>query len=192
MLSGKQQAETLQSLDQEIREHKSGYERIFCEAVGRALSFWARLEELLVVITAILLGTQFTKAGIVMYSIVNFHVRINIINELFSLEPSYGKLETKWNKIAENLRSLTDTRDRLAHHTVYSRYSVDDSTTKILDTSLRPAYLDLRKKSQKYQPLDFDQLMHFLHTLQIVYKELAELINAMKIIQQETSQQKSS
>ena len=86
MLSAKQQAKAFQSLDYEIKELNSGYESTFCEAIGRALSFWARLEELLVVITSILLGTQFTKAGIIMYSIVNFHVRLNIINELFALE----------------------------------------------------------------------------------------------------------
>jgi hypothetical protein len=124
------------------------------EAVGRALSFWARMEELLVVITSILLGTQFTKAGIIIYSIVNFHIRLNIINELFLLEPRYGKLESKWNKIAEKLRILTDTRDRLAHHTIYSISSEDNASAKVLDTSLRPARLDLRRKSQKYHPLE--------------------------------------
>jgi hypothetical protein len=67
MLSAKQKAKTLQSINQEIMERKSAYESTFCEAVGRALSFWARLEELLVVITGILLGTQFTNAGIIMY-----------------------------------------------------------------------------------------------------------------------------
>ena len=147
-LSANRQAPAFESLEQEG-------ETLFFAAVGQTLSFWASVEELLVLITSMLLGTQSTKAGIIMYSIINFNVKLNIINELFSLEPDYRTLEPKWNKINERLRALKDTIDRLAHHTIFSEDRINAS---ILDTSLKPVRLDIRQKSQKYQPLDFAKI----------------------------------
>src|ERR1700692_3471538 len=117
-------------------------------AVGRALSLTSHTDENLVAITGMLLRTKFQMAGVVMYSIINFHVRLNIIDELFSISPHYGSLKPKWNNINEKLRAMQDTRDRLAHHTLYSSVTNDS-------VALNPGRLDTRRKSQKYKPLDF-------------------------------------
>lgn len=188
-LTAKQKELAIEFIDRETAKSKSEFEKIFMEAVGRSLSFWAKVEELLVVITGILLGTQSTKAGIIMYSIVNFNVRLNIINELFSIDHDYRRLEPKWNKINEKLRSLRDTRDRLAHHTIYP---AEETVSMKIGTSLKPARFDVRQKSQKYQPLDFKKIMQFSSDLRIVTKDLLVLINAMELVQRDTLQRKSS
>jgi hypothetical protein len=51
--------------------------------VGKALSFWASLEEILVGIASLLLSNSLQKAGVVMYSIINFGTWLGIITELF-------------------------------------------------------------------------------------------------------------
>jgi hypothetical protein len=160
-------------------------------SVGQALSHWAGMEGVLVAIVSLLLRThEANKVGIVLYSIINFNAWLSIIGELFSQEPLYISLKPKWNKISERLRGLKDTRDRLAHHTVYDG---SQSTTISGDTSLRPAQFDIRQKSQKYQPLDFDQVLKFSDSVGKVQDDLTTLLNAMTaLLTHETSQKKSS
>jgi hypothetical protein len=144
-------------------------------AVGRALSIWAQTEESLVIIITILLRTQPTKAGIIMYSIINFNVWLGIADEL-AIDQSYTALKHKWNKINERLKKLNDTRVRLAHHTVYNI-----SNNNFDYKSLKPGRFDTRGKSQKYpQPLDYDQISDFIRSLNV--KDLLALINAMNAI----------
>jgi hypothetical protein len=102
---------------------KTGRERELFAAVGQGLSAWAHLETSLVIITGILLSTNFTKAGIIIYSIINFNVKLSIITELFAVEPKYSALKSQWNRKIKSLRQLNDTRDRLAHHTVHGSRS---------------------------------------------------------------------
>ena len=73
-------------------------------SVGQALSAWAAMEESLVGIVALLLRTSRPKAGIMMYSILNFQVWLNVVGELFSQDELYVTLKPKWNKIYEKLR----------------------------------------------------------------------------------------
>jgi hypothetical protein len=178
--------------NQEMGEKwKSVHRQALFANVGLALSQWAGLEDTLVAIASMLLRThEANKVGIVMYSIVNFNVWRSIIGELFSQEPLYRPLKTKWNKISERLRELKDTRDRLAHHTIY--YG-DRATTITGDTSLRPSRFDIRQKSQKYQPLDYDQISKFIDSVSKAVEDLTALLNAMTaLLTHETSQQKSS
>jgi hypothetical protein len=124
-----------------------------------------------------------------MYSIINFNVWIGLIDELFVLEPSQTPLKPKWNKISERLRGLKDTRDRLAHHTIYSGPKIGATG----DTLLRPGRLDARQKSQKYEPLNFEQISTFTHSVTEVLNALTTLINAMtEIVEREPLPQKSS
>jgi hypothetical protein len=161
------------------------------ELVGLALSQWAGMEELLIGITGLLLRTsEFWKVGTIMYSIVSFPVWLGIIDDLFLLEPRYITLKPKWNKLSNRLRGLKETRDRLAHHTLYSG---DKAATEAGDTSLRPGRFDIRQKVQKYQPLDYDQISKFIDHTGKVQDDLRALLNAMTaILTHETSQQKSS
>lgn len=157
--------------------------------VGQALSEWARMEELLVGIASLLLRThEFPKVGIIMYSI-NFHPWLGIISDLFSEEPRYAVLKPKWDKLAKRLRGLKETRDRLAHHTIYDG---EKAGTFAGDTSLRHSRFDIRQKTKKYQPLDYDQISQFQDSMGKVHKDLTALLNAMTaLLTQETSQQKS-
>lgn len=166
---------------------KTDRERELYAAVGQGLSAWAHLETSLVIITGMLLGTDFSKAGIIIYSVINFNVKLSIITELFAVEPRYSALKPQWNKKIKRLRQLNDTRDRLAHHTAQgSRTFLDD------DISLRPGQLDTRDKSQKYQPLDHNQIIEFIFSVSRVTQNLTVLVDAMtEILRQETLRQKS-
>src|ERR1035437_1619609 len=107
--------------DQETGERwKSLHRKELLASAGLALSHWATMEELRVGIACLLLRThEANKVGIILYSIFNFNSWLSIIGELFSQEPRYITLKPRWNKISERLKGLKDTRDRLAHHTIY-------------------------------------------------------------------------
>jgi len=133
--------------------------------VGLALSSWSEIERLLVIITSTMLRTTPEKTGIILYSVINFNIWLNIIEELFTLEPDFAPLKPRWNKMKARLRSSKDMRDRLAHHTVWS---------ETLSAELRPGPLDLRAKSlkHKYEPLDAEQILSFIETT----SELTKLV----------------
>ena len=170
-------------------ELKLIHEKALYTSIGFALTTWARMEDSLIAMTGMLLGTKFTYAGVVMYSIVNFNIWLVIIDELFSLNPTYKPLKPKWNKINERLKALKDTRDRLAHHVAQSADQVAFGT----DTSLRPARFDTRAKAKKYQPLTFNQISSFIESVAAVVANQTVLINAMtEILEREPSPQKSS
>lgn len=159
-------------------------------SIGHALCHWAAMEDLLVAIASLLLRThESNKVGIILYSI-NFNVWLNIIDELFLQEPMYITLKAKWNKINSRLMGLKDTRNSLAHHTIY----YGGNSTFIYNTSLRPARFDIRQKSQKNQPpLDFYQISKFDEDIDTVQNDLKALLSAMTdLLTHETSQQKSS
>src|SRR5579864_7266594 len=68
----------------------------FYAAVGKGISNWSKMEERLVGVVAKLLRTPDMKAGLVMYSIMNFHTWINIIDDLFALDGTYPKSLKIW------------------------------------------------------------------------------------------------
>jgi hypothetical protein len=177
--------------DQEIGEQWTTVHRhaLFAN-VGLALSQWGGMEDTLVGITSLLLRThEGHKVGIILYSIINFNVWLSIIGELFSQEPLYEALKPKWNKASERLRGLKDTRDRLAHHTIYYGEKAD---TLRGATTLRPARFDIRLKSQKYQPLGNDQIFKFIDDVTKVSEDLRVLLTTMtELLIHETSQKKS-
>lgn len=170
---------------------KSTHRWALYTSVGQALTQWAALEDLLVGIACLLLRThEANKVGIVLYSIVNFNVWLGIIEELFSQEPLYLALKPTWNKLSSRLRGLKETRDRLAHHTIYEG---DKAATVDGDTSLRPSQFDLRQKNKKYQPLNYEEISKFMESLHRVHVDLNVLLTAMTaVLRRETSQQKSS
>ena len=160
-------------------------------SVGQALSQWAGMEELLIAIASLLLRTyEVNKVGTIMYSIISFPVWLAIIGELFSQEPLYSTLKPKWNKINDRLKGLKDIRDQLAHHTIYYGERVSTITS---DTGLRPGRFDTRQKSQKYQPLDYDQISKFMDSMGKITNDLRGLLTDMtELLQSDTSQRKSS
>jgi hypothetical protein len=144
----------------------------FYRSVGQAISMWASMEDLLVEIAALLLDTSEEKAGLLMYSIINFNVWLNIIDELFSIEPRYQTHKATWTAQSEKLRGMNDTRVRLAHHTV--RAQIDNSPL-----ALRPGRYDSRMKSRKHKPLTEAEIVAFGGQMIEVYSVLAALWKAM-------------
>ena len=180
-------AAELESIDQEARWR---YRQLLYSHVGQALCVWSAMEDTLVAIASMLLRTDVTKSGLVMYSIINFSVWLNLIDELFPLEPAYMPLKPRWNKLNERLRALKDTRDRLAHHIAHTRDDIDFPEDS---TSLRPGRYDTRRKSQKYQPLTRKQIEAFTGAVAEVNEDLGALITAMAaLVERGTSPQKSS
>lgn len=152
----------------------SEYIRTFYCAIGQGISFWSSMEGILVCVAAKLLGTTGDKAGLSLYSINNFYSWLTIIDELFTLEGRYSIHKSDWGKISAKLRSLNDTRVRLAHHTNWGG-SPDDG-----GALLRPHIFDVRAKSRKYAPLDMEEITSFSGEVLKVERSLVALIKSMR------------
>ena len=85
-------------------------------AVGQGISYWSHMEEALVEVVAKLLKISRTKAGLLMYSIINFNTWLQIIDDLFVLDGTYPQSLKLWRKILDAIKVEKDMRDRLAHH----------------------------------------------------------------------------
>src|ERR1700758_619872 len=77
----------------------------FYAAVGKGISNWSKMEERLVSVVARLLRTSDAKAGLVMYSIMNFHAWVQIIDDLFVLDSTYPKSLKLWRKMIDDLKA---------------------------------------------------------------------------------------
>ena len=146
----------------------------FYSSVGQAISTWASMETHLVSIASHLLDTSEEKTGLMLYSIQNFHAWLNIIDELFSMEPKFEKHRDEWTKISANLRTWNDTRLRLAHNTVWS--STDPTPM------LRPGIFDSRSKSRKHKPLENAEIAAFIGLMVDVVGKVGNLALAMRAI----------
>jgi hypothetical protein len=146
----------------------------FLAAIGEAISLWASMEGILVQIAARLLGTTDRKAGLVLYSI-SFFAWLQIIEELFILEPKYSGDKAAWGVAANKLRRLNDIRTRLAHHTIWD-YPDDD------DIFLRPAQFDARSKSKKQQPLSLGDIRKFIDDLFDVQDDIIDIHIKMRTL----------
>jgi hypothetical protein len=140
--------------------------------VGTALTSWATMEESMVVILSMLLRTETEKAGLILYSIINFSVWISIIDELFAIDDLYSPLKPRWNKLVERLRRLKDDRDRIAHHAVRKR---EANASIFAETTLRASDFDIRKKSLKHKPMANDDIMAFASKINELAKDLLSL-----------------
>ena len=153
-------------------------QNLFME-VGRALSTWAYLEEIMVCIVSLLLTNSVNKAGVVMYSIINFGTWLIIISELFPHDELYAHLKPNWDKLTSRLRALKDVRDRLAHHSAF-KSEIPAKFFKL--TTIAPSPYDVRAKSMRYKPISPLEIGQFIITVTDVAKELAALVNEMEKI----------
>jgi hypothetical protein len=142
--------------------------------VGSALT--TSMEEAMVMILAQLLRTNADKAGLILYSTINFNVWISIIDERFAIDDVYSKLKPRWNKLAERLRRLKDDRDRIAHHAVNKK---EANTSTFAQPALRPSDLDIRQKSLKYRPMANDDIMEFSSKVNTLSRDLLGLAQVM-------------
>jgi hypothetical protein len=167
-----------EDVEVDAKTKESREEALFTE-VGKALSSWAALEEILVCIASLLLTNSVQKAGVVMYSIINFGAWLGIITELFPHEELYTHLKPKWDELTSRLRALKDIRDRLAHH---SAFKSDIPAAIFKPTSLSPSPYDVRAKSMRYQPLTPVQIQEFYAAVADMAKDLTALVHEMEAI----------
>jgi hypothetical protein len=146
-------------------------------------------------IAAMLLDTQPEKAGLVFYSINNFHTWLSIIEELFALDPKFTPLRPEWIAISNRLRKLNDTRVSLAHHALgpgkgFKQFVETDNDDLFgVFPTLRPHSSDTRTKSKKHAPIGLEQLSEFIHELATTQKMLAALIDRMRPIHLQEKQE---
>lgn len=183
MLVGESEKRRQQVLDEDLdvdtKTQASLEEALFTE-VGKALSSWASLEEILVCVASFLLTNSVEKAGVVMYSIINFGTWLSIISELFPLSEAHAHLKPRWDKLTSRLRALKDTRDRLAHH---SAFESQTPSWLFKVKSIAPSPYDVRSKSKKYKPLTLEQIREFYAAITDMIRDLAALVNEMEDLQ---------
>jgi hypothetical protein len=109
---------------------------------------------------------------------MNFFAWLNIIDELFLLEPKYAEFKTDWGSISAKLRALNDTRVRLAHHTTW------DGSQDQGQLRLKPSKFDTRPKSKKYAALSATEILAFIEAVWAVHKQLMQLAKDMTAAQQ--------
>jgi len=163
---------------------KLGDEAVY-QTIGHALTAWAHMEAGLVVIFGMLLRTESERAGLILYSIINFSSWLSLIDEFFTVDPLYAPLKPRWNKLNERLRELKDTRDRLAHQ------SADRETEDALGRTLRPSPMDLRQKSLKYKPMSARDITVFSEKVISLNEDLSNFIEEQMMKVLRSSQEKS-
>jgi len=152
----------------------------FYTAVGLGISSWSKMEERLVQVVARLLRTPEAKAGLIMYSIINLHVWIQIIDDLFVLDGTYPKSLKLWRSIAESLRAENDIRVGLAHFSI-SQDDVDPGEElRAIQAYLRPGRFDIRSKSKKWKPLTMVEIVEFTVRVGEIHDRLISLLVLMK------------
>lgn len=148
------------------------YREVYYTGVGQSISAWANMETTIVRIFALVMHTTDEKAGLVLYSIMNFNTWLAVTSELMALDKKYSEFTDSWNKKAERLRSLNDTRVRLAHHTVWE----SDPN----DWGVKPSRLDTRAKAKKYKALSIGDLKDFSDKQEKISIELFDLCETMR------------
>ena len=189
--------EQLQAIRADLRATWEDMERQevanFYRAVGGALTTWALMEERLILIASLLMMTRVKKTELIFYSIINFHVWLAIITELFPLEPNLSHFQKRWNKLAERLRGEKDNRDRLAHTPMVPRTVADNLEGRAV---LQTPRLDMRTKSQTSPPLDINDIIKFRGRVDAIANDLFKLLDEMddhlKMIALASSQQTPS
>lgn len=148
--------------------------RILYLSVGLAITAWAKMEDHLVGVAALLLRTPIEKAGTVMYSIINFNAWLGLISDLFEQDEQLKPLKGEWNKISKRIRAIKDKRDQIAHHPV-----VEVDSLLVPSAAIRRSKFDMRLKSQRLRPLDIDEINHLAETVAAISPDLHELLMEM-------------
>jgi len=152
----------------------------FYTTVGLGISHWSQMEERLVQVAARLLRIPEAKAGLIMYSIINLHTWLQIIDELFELDGTYPKSVKLWNAIAKSLRAENDTRVALAHYSISQEDIDPGEELRAIQAYLRPRKLDVRSKSKKWKPLTMTEIMDFARRVGNIHDKLLTLLTLMK------------
>jgi hypothetical protein len=153
--------------------------KTFYGVVGQGISHWSHMEERLIQVAARLLRTTEAKAGLVMYSIINFNVWLQIIDDLFVMDGTYPTSFKMWRRVLKALKKEKDIRDRLAHHAL-SQEREAYKHTKGIQAYLRPAKSDTRNKSKQMKPLTILEIVDFTGSVGDIHSMLILLLQQMK------------
>jgi hypothetical protein len=158
---------------------RSAEELRFYAAVGKGISNWSKMEERLVGVVGRLLRTTEPKAGLVMYSIINFYTWIQIIDDLFAIDGTYPKSLKLWRGMKEQLKAENDVRVRLAHHAMF-----EDGLAQALGVTaqfrLQAARLDTRTKTRGHKPLSTTEIEDFSERVAKLHVRVRVLLLRMK------------
>ncbi len=159
----------------------------FYTTVGQAISHWSHMEERLVQVAAKLLKTSMPKTGLIMYSIINFNVWLQIIDDLFVMDGTYPESMKLWRRILSAIKAEKDMRDRLAHHGLSQeeeiyRHVKGKRTILVRSTEayLRPPKIDTRGKQKKMKPLTMGEIVDFTGRILDIHNALIVLLERMK------------
>lgn len=153
--------------------------RMLFYCVGQAITAWAKMEEMLVGIAALLLRTPIEKAGVVMYSTINFNVWLSVITDLFEQDEKLKPLKPRWNKISERIRAVKDKRDQIAHHSAEETGTPSAAVLAATAVSIRRSKFDMRTKSQRLRPLDIDEIQALAETVAAIAVDLYAFLTVM-------------
>ena len=144
-------------------------ERVLFTFIGMSLTSWARMEEVMVVLVRLLLRTDRARAGLIMYSIINFNVWLTLIDDLFDHDPEFKSFKPRWTKIAERIRRIKDTRS----------HQIPAGMSSVPDRYLIPSKYDFRQKSQRYKPLTKTEIFAFMESVMAITTDLADFVEGM-------------
>jgi hypothetical protein len=151
----------------------------FYLAVGQGISHWSNMEGRLVQVAAKLVGAPEAKVGLIMFSVINIHTWIQIIDDLFLIDGTYPNSMKLWRSIARSLKAENDIRVRLAHHSI-SQERFETPEEAGYQAYLRPARLDTRAKSKKFEPLTMVEIVNFTGRVGDIHEKLISLLTLMK------------
>jgi hypothetical protein len=165
--------ELVNDMTSRAKEIENTSQYLMFNAIGSALSGWAQMEGTVVSILSLLLRTPSQKAGLVLYSIINFNVWLSIIDELLTVDDKLASFKPRWNKISARLRSAKDDRDRLAHNYVKKGNA---KLASELPVTLNVPHFDHRQKQQKFSPMTIEQIQQFNKATLAIFKDLSVLM----------------
>jgi hypothetical protein len=156
------------------------HEQKFYAAVGRAITAWADIEDVLFAITLSILGCSRDRAAIVFYRTPTIESRLTLTNDLiYSFFPKHEPGDQpdarikRWREIQAKIREHLPVRNRLAHHPVGPVVDLrDDQNLEIIHASHISSAERLRKGEEQALEIN-DILVH----RQIVLLIIGELRN---------------
>jgi hypothetical protein len=155
-------------LDEHIKKIDQGEQTLLYQTVGNAITSWAKMEEAVVTVFALLLRNDGKTAGLILYSIINFNTWLTIIHDLFKMDETLTPFKRRWDKLAERMRRIKDQRDQIAHHALDAKL-----------TALKASRLDTRKKSILQHPMTALEAVEFTRTVMEIAESLLELADDM-------------
>jgi hypothetical protein len=116
----------------------------FYAAIGRAVTNWQLVEDVLGLIFAHLMAptniSSKTSAHAAYYSIIGFRARLEMVDAAASMQWHGGRF-TKWRALKKKINKQNESRNRFAH---FSLHELSPSTDGELRLCLRPTLFDVR------------------------------------------------